>query len=142
MVIEESILILAPPEKVWQTFSDLSRWEDWNTVLKDVSAADSRIERGGRFRCSIRPFFLPVRFEPVIEEVVPREKVVWTGSRYGITARHEFLFARQEKGVLLVSRETFSGITVESAPVLFPVQRIRELTRLLLKDLKEAAESA
>jgi hypothetical protein len=141
MMVEESVLILAPQEKVWKTFTDLSCWEDWNTVLKDVSARDNSIERGGTFRCSIRPFFFPVRFEPIIEEVILWEKIVWTGSKYGISLRHEFIFEKDERGVHLVSRETFSGIAVETVPALFPEQRIRELTRLFLKDLKEAAES-
>lgn len=85
-------------------------------------------------------FLFAVRFEPVIEEVIPREKIVWKGSKYGISSRHEFIFENDESGVLLVSRETFSGAAVETVPALFPEQRIRELPRLFLKDLKGAAD--
>jgi hypothetical protein len=141
MVVEESVLIHALPEKVWKTFTDLSCWGDWNTVLRDVSAGGSSIEEGGRFRCSIRPFFFPVHLDPVIEEVIPREKIVWAGTKYGVSSRHEFIFESDEGGVFVVSRETFSGIAVEAVPALFPEQRIRELTRLFLRDLKEEAES-
>jgi uncharacterized protein YndB with AHSA1/START domain len=33
MIIEESIFINAPIDKVWQTFTDLTCWRQWNSVL-------------------------------------------------------------------------------------------------------------
>lgn len=142
MIIEESVIILAGVRKVWETFVDLSCWENWNTVLGAVSnGPDGRIAGGSRFACVVRPFVLPVYFEPLVEEVVPCRKIIWTARKYGISARHEFLFDGDEERTTVMSRETFAGLPFMLAGRLFPAWRIRELTVSLLHDLKSAAES-
>lgn len=141
MVIEESILIRGSIGKVWKTFTDLTCWADWNTVLRDVSGKDVCIQEGARFRCCLRPFVFPVYFEPEIEEVVPFRKIAWRGRKFGILARHEYLFAETENGVLVTSREVFSGQTITMAGPVFPEWRIKELTVSLLRDLKKEVEA-
>ena len=69
------------------------------------------------------------------------ERVVWSGSKYGIFARHEFIFEKIENSVRVASRETFKGMTVENMRLIFPAWRIRELTKSLLTDLKKASET-
>jgi len=69
------------------------------------------------------------------------ERVVWSGSKYGIFARHEFTFEMLEDHVRVISRETFKGMTMENMKFIFPAWRIRELTKSLLTDLKEASET-
>jgi len=141
MVIEESIFINATVEKVWHTFTDLTCWVNWNSVLKDIAAENPSIQKGNTFTCSIRPFVFPVKFESFIEEVVPNERVVWSGSTYGIFARHVFVFQRTGDLVQVLSTETFKGITIENLKFIFPGWRIRELTQSFLKDLKKASET-
>ena len=141
MVIEESIFINAPVEKVWQTFTDLTCWVNWNSVLKEIAAENPSIQKGNTFTCSIRPFVFPVKFESLIEEVVPYERVVWSGSKYGIFARHVCIFQRTEDRAQVLSAETFKGITIENLKFVFPGWRIRELTQSFLRDLKKASET-
>ena len=141
MVIEESVLINTSLEKVWQTFTDLTCWLDWNSVLKDIATEHPSIQRGDSFTCSIRPFVFPVKFELLIEEVVPYERVVWSGSKYGIFARHVFIFRATGDRVQVISTETFKGVTIENLKFIFPGWRIRELTQSLLRDLKKASEA-
>ena len=142
MIIEETIQVQAPLDRVWQTFTDLGCWKDWNTVLQDVSAGDTEhIAVGTSFRCSLRPFAIPLFFRPIVTEVIPNEKVVWKSSKYGINARHEFLFRKQDGGIEVVSRETFTGLPTALGGLFLPKQRIRELTISMLNDLKQAAES-
>jgi uncharacterized protein YndB with AHSA1/START domain len=140
MVIEEAILIHAPIERVWETFTDLVRYSDWNTVMENPASDVPQMRQGMRFRCSLRPFIFPVSIEPFIEEFIPLKKIVMTGSKFRITARHEFIFDESGKGVSVTSRESFGGITFFVLGFAFPAWRIRELTRALLQDLKEAAE--
>jgi hypothetical protein len=140
MVIEEAILIHAPLERVWETFTDLARYKGWNTVMEDPASDVTRMREGIKFRCSLRPFAFPVSIEPFIEEFIPLKKIVMTGSKFYITARHEFIFDESEEGVSVTSRESFGGITFLVLGFAFPAWRIRELTRALLQDLKEAAE--
>ena len=141
MIIEESIFINAPIEKVWQTFTDLTCWLQWNSVLKNVTTEHACIKKGETFSCAIRPFLFPIYFEPLIEEVIPNDRIVWSGSKYGIFARHEFIFQTVEKGVRVTSKETFQGITIENISFIFPSWRIREMTKSLLGDLKKASEA-
>ena len=142
MVIEESIIIHAPLPKVWETFTHITCWNDWNTVLRNVSPDKTEIlAEGGKVRFCIYPFHFPVYLEPVIEKVIPRKRVVWTSAKYGISAHHAFIFEQVEKGILVTSRETFKGIPVKTLGLLFPEWRLRELTVSFLKDLKGAAET-
>ncbi|MHB8846478.1 MAG: SRPBCC family protein [Nitrospirota bacterium] len=140
MIIEESVLISADIETIWTTFTDLTCWAEWNTVASKAASDSGRIEEGARFSFCLRPFSVPIVLEPMIEEVVPREKVVWTGTKFGIFSRHEFLFQQVANGVLVTSRETFRGLPLLFGGVTFPEAMVRELTVGMLSDLKKAAE--
>jgi len=140
MIIEESVLINADIKKIWKTFTDLTCWADWNTVAGKVASDSGRIEEGERFTFCLRPFSVPVTVRPKIVEVIPAEKIVWSGSKFGIFSRHEFLFKQASNGVLVTSRETFRGLQLLLARRTFPRKTIRELTINMLQDLKRAAE--
>jgi len=142
MVIEESILINADLRKIWKTFTDLTCWADWNTVAIGAESVSGRLEEGERFTFCLRPFSVQILIEPKIEEVVPREKVVWTGTKFGIFSRHEFLFQQVANGVLVTSRETFRGLPLLFGGLTFPEDTVRELTTDMLNDLKKAAEKS
>ncbi len=142
MKIEESVLINADIRKIWKTFTDLNCWVDWNTVATNASSGSGRIEEGEKFTFCLRPFTVPIVLEPKIEEVVPREKVVWSGTKFGIFSRHEFLFQQAVNGVLVTSRETFRGLPLLLSGLTFPESTVRELTVGMLNDLKRAAEKA
>lgn len=141
MVIEESITISASLDRVWRTFTDLSCWADWNTVIKDLSPGTVCMEKGETFEFCMRPFMFPVYLALFMEEVIPNKLVVWSGSKFGIFARHEFIFEESRKKVIVISRESFKGITLDNMSLLFPEKRIRDMTKSLLKDLKKAAEN-
>lgn len=138
MEIAETIEINAGIEKVWNAFTDLTCWEEWNTVLRDIATESRSIKEGNKFSCSLRFFSVPLFFEPEIKEVAPRQKVVWKGKKYGISSLHEFIFTEKDRRVLVRSRETFSGPILSE--VLLPRREIRRLTRELLQDLKKASE--
>ncbi len=127
--------------KVWETFTDITCWDDWNSVLKNVSPDRAEVlSEGGRVRFCIYPFKFPVYFEPVIEEIVTNKKIVWTSGKFGVIARHEFIFKELEGGVRVISKESFRGISLKTMSFLFPRARLKELTVSFLRDLKKAAE--
>jgi hypothetical protein len=140
MVIEESVLINADLRAIWKTFTDLTCWADWNTVATGVASGSGRFEEGEKFTFCLRPFSVPIVIEPKIEEVVPREHVVWTGTKFGIFSRHKFLFQQVANGVLVTSIETFRGLPLMLGGLTFPESTVRELTAGMLNDLKKAAE--
>jgi hypothetical protein len=144
MIIRESIKIIAPMEKVWQTFTDLTRWTEWNTVMSNINSDDRCLMDGKDIRCCFRPFLFPVKVNIKIHEVVPFNRVVWSAQKKGLFAFHEFFFAEdgdEVKEVMVSSKETFSGILSSGGGFLFPERRMRELTKTFLKDLKKASEA-
>lgn len=142
MIIEEIITINAPVAKVWNLFRDLTCWADWNSILSDVSSAETCLIEGGRFSCCIRPYAFSVYFQPKVIEIVPEKKIVWTGRKYWISSLHEFFFEETSEGSVIKSRETFSGPPVILGGFLFPRKRLKGLTVSFLEDLKRASEAA
>jgi uncharacterized protein YndB with AHSA1/START domain len=140
MVIKETITISSTLEKVWDTFTDLACWVNWNTVLKDVRTKGRSLTDGKSLKCTLRPFFLPINVKIQIEEIVPQERIVWIARKKGLEARHEFLFESNQEGTHVISRETFTGMLTVGSGLLLPVKRMKSLTKIFLKDLKKAAE--
>jgi hypothetical protein len=141
MVIEESTFINADLNKVWKTFTDLTCWKDWNTVMRNVSSDEKCIATGSELRCNFRPFFFPVKAEIKVEEVIPYERIIWSARKKGFSARNRFSFQKHEKGVLVTSRENFTGFIVRVFGFFLPVKRMSSMIAAFLKDLKRASES-
>ena len=142
MIIQESVEIYAGKDKVWETFNNVEGWGEWNSVLRDaLLSSGMRLDKGKRFGFCIRPYLFPVRFEPVVEELVEHRKVTWVASKCGIVARHEFFFWPRRDRVVVTSRETFTSFNRTILRLIFPRKKARKLTRNLLEDLKRAAES-
>jgi hypothetical protein len=141
-VIEESVTINAGIRKVWGMFIDLSCWHEWNTVMTVLSSGEKgKIAEGTSFTCLILPLAFLVPLEPFAEEVVPCKRIILSGHRFGIGARHEFLFEGNEAETTLTSRETFTGIPSLLPTWIFFEMRMKKLTGDMLRDLKIAAET-
>jgi hypothetical protein len=140
MVIEETIRIAADLQRVWETFMDLACWADRGRPARDVAPANCRMEQGMRFRFRLRPFILPIDIRPVIKEIVPCERVVWSSSKYGLSSHHEFLFRQADSDVLIISREKLIGLPLILGGRSFTEKTVRRLTVAMLQDLKNAAE--
>jgi len=140
MIIKESITINSTIEKVWETFTDLTCWVNWNTVIKNVKSTEQLLMDGRSLKCTFRPFLFPIQVKIKIEEIAPHKHIIWVAKKKGLSARHEFIFQNSEKGIQVTSWESFTGLLVAGAGFLLPVRRMRNLTKTFLKDLKKAAE--
>jgi len=141
MRIEHSVKINAELQHVWDVFVDISCWNDWNTVAVDVRSDTGRLTEGKRFEFCIKPFVLPLNIRPVVEKLVPGKHVIWSGSKYGINARHEFVFEECEGGVKVTSREIFDGKALKFILVKFTYKSLNRLSVRMLQQLKDAAEN-
>lgn len=141
MVIEDSILINANIDKVWKTFSDITCWRDWNTVMRDIFSDERCLTPGGKITCCFRPFLFPINVRIEVKDVIPFERVVWSAEKKGFSAQHEFSFQNHKGGVLVTSRETFTGLLVRVLGFLLPKKRMQILVATFLKDLKSGLEN-
>jgi hypothetical protein len=143
MIIEESIAIQAPVEGIWNAFTDLIGWREWNSVLENVTRSKRPIiSQGDVYTFCIRPFGVPICFDVAVKELSEHKKIVWSGRKYGITSRHEFVFSGNAGNTRLTSRETFEGPTMATFRLLFPRWKIRAMTISLLEDLKKYSEKS
>ncbi len=140
MIIEHSIKINADIDTVWNIFVDLTCWQDWNGVITKVTSDYDRLTEGKCLRFCINPFGLPVYIEPVVNELIPTQKIVWSGRKYGIRARHEFLFSGEDNAVLLSSREEFRVNPLSNLYLRITMKKLHQMSIEMLHQLKEASE--
>lgn len=140
MIIEHSIHINADLETVWNIFTDLTCWQDWNTVINDVSSDHDELTEGASLKFCLRPFDIPVFIEPIIKEIIPKQKIVWAGKKHGIRAHHEFIFSQEDDVVCLTSRETFRVNPVSRLYYRITMKKLHQMSVKMLQELKDAAE--
>ena len=142
MVIQEEIEIAAPLTIVWNIFSRLEDWDDWNTACQSCHLVEGQeMAAGACFSFVVRPFTLPIKVEPRITECEPGQKVVWEGERLGIHAVHTWTFGETNGRVILLSHEEFSGPLIWLARLILVPRRLHSLTRQLLISVKQEAEA-
>jgi len=143
MIVSASVIINADVNKVWETFTDLTCWKSWNTVITDVSdETPNALAEGGQFNFCIRPFTVPFRLEAKVEEVVRARKIVWSARKFGVFARHEFLFEDLADGTRVTSIETFAGFRLALACFRLGKNRLGSLTSQMLDELKKVSENS
>lgn len=141
MVIEESIEIRAPLRVVWEVFSRLENWEEWNSVCRGCSLpGGGSMQAGVCFAFTLRPYFVPLKITPRITHCEPAREVVWEGGRLGIQARHQFTFLESGDTVHLISREVFVGPLLWLCRLLLIPQKLHKLSRTMLREIREHAE--
>lgn len=143
MIISASIRINAPLATVWNVFTDIHNWHEWNPVCREC-----RIEEGDAMTCGtcfsfeLNPMILSIRIKAIIEQFEPGKKVVWSGSRLGIDATHSFTFIENNDHVVVKSEEFFSGPLLFLARLIGIPSRLHHLSGRLLESIKKQAESS
>ena len=141
MIIREEIEINAPLSVVWQVFSCLEEWENWNAVCRSCHLIEgSAMSEGACVSFVVRPITLPIRINPRITRCIPGREVVWEGERFGIHAVHTWTFREERDRAVLLSSEAFSGPLIWLGRLIFLPSRLHRLTRQLLAAIKREAE--
>jgi hypothetical protein len=111
MVIKAEIEINAPLRVVWQTFSRMEDWDDWNEACRSccIISGDENLPVGTCFSFVIRPLVFPMKVQPRIVKCDPGREVVWEGGKMGIHASHTWQFREQDGKVRFLSVEHFKG---------------------------------
>ena len=141
MRIEHAVIIHADMDTVWNIFTDMTCWHDWNSVAGDVTSEQDKLTEGKHIAFCIRPFAFPVHIRPVVDEVIPRRRIAWSGKKYGIHAYHEFIFRQDDDSVVLTSRETFKVNFIQKVFFHVSKKRLHHLSMKMLEELKCTAEN-
>ncbi len=97
MIIKATIQINAPLQRVWDVFSDISNWGDWNPVCRECRfETGNSLVKGSCISFELTPVIFPMRIAPEVGHCEPGRKIVWSGSKMGIHAEHEFFFEEND----------------------------------------------
>ncbi len=141
MILQEQITVNAPLLRVWQVFTDIAAWGEWNSVCEDCCfVSGTAITPGACLAFSLRPYYLPIKIQPRVIHCDPPREVVWEGRRLGVHAVHRFAFQEHDGQVTILSVEEFGGPLFFLARLLLVHRRLQQLSRRLLEDIKRAAE--
>ena len=142
MIIREAILINASIETVWEVFSEIEHWGDWNPVCRECRfETGDTVTEGACISFELSPLILPMRIAPLVTDCDPGRSVTWTGEKLGIRAAHTFNFEPADSKVKLESIETFSGLMLWPARLIGVPGRLHKLTRRLLSAIKTTSEA-
>lgn len=141
MLIQETIEIRASLSVVWDVFSRLDQWNDWNSVCEGCALVDGdSFGQGVCFSFTLRPYVFPIKITPRVIRCEPGREVIWEGRRLGVHARHRFTFEEVDNGVCLHSVEEFAGALLWVSHLFFVPSRLHSLSRKLLQDIKAHSE--
>jgi uncharacterized protein YndB with AHSA1/START domain len=96
--------IAAPVERVWAIEADIAEWPRWNRSIQTMELYGD-VAPGTLFSWKTGG----VSIDSEIREVVPRCRIVWSGSAFGIHALHSWTFEATEYGTHVSTEETFTG---------------------------------
>ncbi len=72
MIIREELSIAAPLETVWEIFSDIAHWDQWNPVCRECRWEEgSSLESGASLSFELQPLVFPIRIAPVVTRCRP-----------------------------------------------------------------------
>lgn len=119
--IEASILIDAPPKRVWDLLTDFPRMPDWNPFIRSISGSPTP---GSRLSVQIvPPGKRGMRFKPTVLVANPERELRWFGRFLMpglVDGEHYFLLAAMPDGrTRFTQGEKFTGflVTILSATV-------------------------
>ena len=142
VVVEESIIVNASKEKVWQVFKDLGQWPEWNEgVVEAKWVSGEPWAKGSTFQFSAVTGKRKNTFNPIIIESNPESQVVWQGKLWSIKALHTYKFEQVDQTKTKVTtREEFSGALLSLGKKFVSEENIRETFVKSLAKLKEETE--
>ena len=140
-LIERSLLVNAPVERIWDALCDVPAWPEWKPFIRAVTGPARDLALGVRFtmRIAIKGPAVPV---PVTVCAFERlRRMAWTGGIPGcVMSVHSFLFEPRGGQTLVISREEFSGALVWAMRLIVSQADLFSLHDRWLQAIKERVE--
>ena len=105
VVAADEIEIVASPQAVWDVLTDLESWPRWKSDVKSMSV-EGALAKGTVVRWRAGPGTIT----STIQDVRPPTLIAWTGTTFGIKARHVYRLEPRGEGTLVHTEESYEGL--------------------------------
>jgi hypothetical protein len=141
--VSHSIEISATLQLVWEVFTDIYSWSEWNPLIVDVHqiSGGSVWIPGGMFIQKYKSNFIPeeITTKSVVKEVFPARKVTWLGEVLGSNGVTSYEFVPFGPKTVVMVTEEFAE--TQSSQLNFVIERTTDnFLRLSLIGLKRYIE--
>jgi uncharacterized protein YndB with AHSA1/START domain len=126
VVAETELEMQATPDAVWDVLTDVEGWPTWNPDVKSASLQGGFAE-GSTFRWKAGPGTI----SSTIQRVERPSLIAWTGTTFGIKARHVYVLEGRATNTLVRTSESYDGLVAR----LFRRQLRKTLDRALVDGL-------
>ncbi len=110
--VSSSVAINATMQLVWDIFTDIYRWQEWNPFVMQVTtiAGGSIWAPGGAFVVTYKTDFTPIQAttRSLVQEVIPGRRIVLTGDVLGSQGTMTYDFAPFGAKTLVSVTEVFA----------------------------------
>ncbi len=134
VITRDEIVIAAPLSSVWDLFTDISSWTGWYKEI-DSARLDAPLAVGAVFNWTTAG----LNIASTVGELIPQQRIAWSGTVQGIVGIHVWRFIPAEDGVLVQTEESWDGEPVRQQRN-FTQQALDQSIRSWLESLKRAAE--
>ncbi|KAL6918668.1 hypothetical protein FSHL1_002667 [Fusarium sambucinum] len=143
--IQESVIILAPPAKVWAFLMDLKSWPEWNTFVTsiEIQPPHSELSVGSKQTITINK---SQSYTNIVSVIIPEKELQWNGSILTpafFNTEHWCLLENidgDDNLTRFVQGERFSGILAPIVGAMGKLEELREGYVRMNQDLKRAIE--
>lgn len=138
MFTEDSVEIDAPPQLVWEVFTDVERWPEWTASVTSLVGLDgSGLAAGRRFAIK-QPGMSKLVWK--VTEIAPGRSWTWVQSSPGarVTARHDVI--AQPGGRTLVRQQLDQGGALGALVGRLMAKKTKRFLQLEAQGLKARAE--
>ena len=153
--LSSSVQIAAPRERVWQVFSDISRWTKWCGVCiraepvvppssEATDASDKETDfawrAGQRIHLKFQMAGIGVPFNVTVTDAKPACRVAWASTKLSVTAVRIFTFSENPSGRTSITDHKLFTSQLLPLRLFYPRPIIRHMTEHMLADLKTECE--
>jgi hypothetical protein len=109
IVARHEITINAPLQTVWQLQSGIAGWPNWNPDIRRAELTGP-LAAGTVFHWETAGLAI----SSTLGEIVPLEKLAWSGGTGGILAIHVWIFSADAAGTEVRTEESWEGVSLPS----------------------------
>ena len=138
MINEDSVEIDAPPQLVWDVFSDVEHWPDWTASVTSLVGLDAPALAVGRRFAIKQPGMAKLVW--TVTEIDPGSSWTWVQRAPGslVTARHDVI--AQPAGRTLVRQQLDQGGALGALVGRLMVKKTKRFLELEAQGLKARSE--